>query len=72
MHENKLSLEIPSSLYIHGDVGTGKTMLMDIFYECCPEYDQTKSTRKCRIPHYHDTYGHHPDPYGMFTRMMIV
>eukprot|EP01060_Flectonema_neradi_P009449 TRINITY_DN16731_c0_g1_i1.p1 TRINITY_DN16731_c0_g1~~TRINITY_DN16731_c0_g1_i1.p1 ORF type:complete len:479 (+),score=84.00 TRINITY_DN16731_c0_g1_i1:57-1493(+) len=30
-------------LYIHGDVGCGKTMLMDIFFRCVP------STRKLRI-----------------------
>ncbi|XP_039260879.2 AFG1-like ATPase isoform X1 [Styela clava] len=25
----------PKGLYIHGSVGTGKTMIMDLFYHCC-------------------------------------
>lgn len=27
--------DIPKGLYIHGAVGGGKTMLMDLFYNCC-------------------------------------
>ncbi|KAL9653501.1 hypothetical protein ABK040_002134 [Willaertia magna] len=27
---------LPKSLYIYGDVGCGKTMLMDLFYQCLP------------------------------------
>lgn len=27
--------KIPKGLYIFGSVGGGKTMLMDLFYECC-------------------------------------
>lgn len=27
--------EVPQGLYIHGSVGGGKTMLMDLFYNCC-------------------------------------
>jgi cell division protein ZapE len=26
----------PKGLYVHGEVGRGKTMLMDLFYESCP------------------------------------
>ncbi|KAK4474394.1 hypothetical protein MN116_000702 [Schistosoma mekongi] len=26
---------VPKGIYLHGSVGCGKTMLMDIFYECC-------------------------------------
>lgn len=28
---------VPKSLYLHGDVGCGKTMLMDLLYESLPE-----------------------------------
>lgn len=27
--------DVPKGLYIHGAVGGGKTMLMDLFYNCC-------------------------------------
>lgn len=27
--------DAPKGLYIHGAVGGGKTMLMDLFYDCC-------------------------------------
>lgn len=55
MKESKCSLSIPSSLYIHGSVGTGKTMLMDLFYECCPQFRENGNlkTQKCRIHFQH-------------------
>ncbi|CAO1634425.1 unnamed protein product [Parajaminaea phylloscopi] len=38
----------PKGLYLYGDVGTGKSMLMDLFYDTLPE----NITRKRRI-HFH-------------------
>ena len=45
--KEKPTLDIPRGLYIHGKVGTGKTMLMDSFYET------TNMDRKRRF-HFHD------------------
>jgi protein AFG1 len=39
---------IPHGLYLYGDVGTGKTMLMDLFYNTLP----ARITNKRRV-HFH-------------------
>lgn len=39
---------LPKSLYLYGDVGTGKSMLMDLFYNTLP----SNITRKSRV-HFH-------------------
>ncbi|KAF8338739.1 AFG1-like ATPase-domain-containing protein [Cantharellus anzutake] len=43
-----LTPNIPKGLYLHGDVGTGKSMLMDLFYDTLP----AKIDRKRRV-HFH-------------------
>jgi protein AFG1 len=40
--------EVPRGLYLYGDVGTGKSMLMDLFYSTLP----ANITRKRRV-HFH-------------------
>jgi len=44
-HEKKS--EPIKGLYIHGDVGRGKTMLMDLFFEACP-------AKRKRRAHFHE------------------
>ncbi|KAF1997547.1 hypothetical protein P154DRAFT_547345 [Amniculicola lignicola CBS 123094] len=35
-HEAALNLQSPKGLMLHGEVGTGKSMLTDLFYDCLP------------------------------------
>jgi cell division protein ZapE len=41
------SINPPRGLYVHGAVGRGKTMLMDMFYELVP-------AKRKRRAHFHD------------------
>ncbi|KAK5047288.1 hypothetical protein LTR84_006810 [Exophiala bonariae] len=41
---NEIPAELPKGLYMYGDVGSGKTMLMDLFYDTLPP-NQTSKTR---------------------------
>jgi protein AFG1 len=57
---NNPNLFIPRGLYIHGPVGTGKTMLMDSLYEACilssPDHGQDRTipgSVKNRIQRFH-------------------
>lgn len=34
---------LPQGLYLYGDVGSGKTMLMDLFYDTLPRSVKTKT-----------------------------
>lgn len=43
----KTSAEAPQGIYMHGGVGRGKSMLMDLFYSCLPD-----DMRKSRV-HFH-------------------
>lgn len=46
---NEIPADLPKGLYMFGDVGSGKTMLMDLFYETLPP----NITSKTRI-HFHN------------------
>ncbi|KAL4902820.1 hypothetical protein BDW74DRAFT_157660 [Aspergillus multicolor] len=41
--ETKIPEDLPKGLYMYGDVGCGKTMLMDLFYETLPPNILSKS-----------------------------
>lgn len=45
----EISADLPKGLYMYGDVGSGKTMLMDLFYDTLPP----NMTSKTRI-HFHN------------------
>jgi len=47
--KEKIPSNLPRGLYLFGDVGSGKTMLMDLFYETLP----SNVTSKTRI-HFHN------------------
>ncbi|PLB40533.1 AFG1 family ATPase [Aspergillus candidus] len=42
-HEPTISEDLPKGLYMYGDVGCGKTMLMDLFYETLPANISSKN-----------------------------
>ena len=48
-HSTQISANLPKGLYMYGDVGSGKTMLMDLFYDTLP----SKIKSKTRI-HFHN------------------
>ena len=39
----QISANLPKGLYMYGDVGSGKTMLMDIFYDTLPHHIASKT-----------------------------
>lgn len=41
--ESSIPEDLPKGLYMYGDVGCGKTMLMDLFYETLPSNISSKS-----------------------------
>jgi predicted ATPase len=41
--EEEIPKNIPKGLYMYGDVGSGKTMLMDLFFDTLPDHIQTKT-----------------------------
>jgi predicted ATPase len=45
----EISEELPKGIYMYGDVGSGKTMMMDLFYDTLPP----NITHKTRI-HFHN------------------
>ena len=44
--------KVPRGLYLHGSVGTGKTMLMDLFHSTLPSQFQPEKYGSMRI-HFH-------------------
>lgn len=56
-----ISESLPKGLYMYGDVGSGKTMLMDLFFDTLPE----NITRKTRIHFHAFMQGVHKDLHKM-------
>ncbi|KAF2637522.1 hypothetical protein P280DRAFT_472229 [Massarina eburnea CBS 473.64] len=56
-----ISESLPKGLYMYGDVGSGKTMLMDLFYDTLP----SNVTKKTRIHFHAFMQGIHKDLHKM-------
>jgi protein AFG1 len=41
-HEAAMSLQSPKGLMLHGEVGTGKSMLVDLFADCLPNHKKRR------------------------------
>jgi protein AFG1 len=41
-HEQAMELQSPKGLMLHGEVGTGKSMLVDLFQDCLPNHKKRR------------------------------
>lgn len=57
--KNKDSKKPVQGLYIYGEVGRGKTMLMDLFFTCLPEGDKRRSHFNDFMADVHDRINEH-------------
>jgi predicted ATPase len=51
--KDEMENDTPRSLYIHGGVGCGKTMLMDLFYNCAPTKQKLRTHFNSFMLHFH-------------------
>lgn len=52
-NRDRIENETPRSLYIYGGVGCGKTMLMDLFYNCAPTKEKLRTHFNSFMLHFH-------------------